>query len=370
MSDNVRARDRFLKALLGKGEPDKIPIWELIINEPVIKALCGDISYMDFIEIMDMDGITVGENQKIEWISSTSYRDEWGIIWGVEPNGLSYPLKGPIKSKKDLKKYSPPDPDASYRLENLEKAIDRFKGERAIVFLGHETFEYSHYLLGGLNRLLYMYFKDPDFVFELSDMISEYKCRVLDRAAIVGADILLTGDDYANRKGPFVSSSMFRKFILPYLKRAVDIAKRRGLPFIKHTDGNIWSIIDMIVSTRIDGLHPIEPAAGMDIMEVKKRYGTRICVIGNIDCSVLLPLRTPSEVEEVVKETIAKVAPGGRYILSSSNSIHPSVKPENFKRMIEVARKYGTYPIDATLIRKYVSKNYYKEIFKWEFYAH
>ena len=363
----MRGRDRFLKALLRKEEPDRVPIWELIINEPVIRSLYGNVSYADFIEIMDLDGVTTGEDQRMEKISPTMYKDEWGIIWGVEPSGLSYPLKGPIKDKRDLKNYQPPDPDAPWRLNTLESLVDRFKGDKAIVFLGHEVFEFSHYLLGGMTKLLLSYYKDQELVQELADLISEYKCRVLHRAAKIGADVLLTGDDYANRSGPFVSPKIFEKFVLPYLKRAVNVAKSHGLPFIKHTDGNILPIIDMIISAGIDGLHPIEPAAGMDIAYVKRRYGDKICIIGNIDCSIVLTLKPPEDVEEVVKETIAKVAPGGGYILSSSNSIHPSVKPENFVRMIKAARRYGRYPINEHLIKNYSRRDYYREMLGWTF---
>jgi uroporphyrinogen decarboxylase len=59
----------------------------------------------------------------------------------------------------------------------------------------------------------------------------------------------------------------------------------------------------------------------------------------------LLPFGTEEEVDAVVKDTIQKVAPGGGYILSSSNSIHPGCKAENVITMFKAAKKYGTYPI-------------------------
>lgn len=92
---------RIMTALQLK-QPDRVPIWELIIDPPVIKALYGDISYADFVEKEGLDGITAGEDQKIEEIDSVTFKDEWGIVWKKEPSGLSYPLEGPIKSEKDL----------------------------------------------------------------------------------------------------------------------------------------------------------------------------------------------------------------------------------------------------------------------------
>ena len=349
--------ERMMLALMRK-EPDRVPIWELIVDPPVIKALYGDISYADFVEKEDLDGITCPEDQKRKDLGGNVYSDEWGIIWKIEPSGLSYPLEGPIKSERDLDKYRPPDPDASWRLKTLEKYVKRFKGKKAIIFLGHETFEFSHYLMGGMDKLLMNYVLKPTLVKRLSEMISEYKCKVLQNAAKVGVDALLTGDDYAGRKGSFMSPAHFRQFVQPYLKRAVNIAKQNNLPFIKHTDGNLKEILDMIIDTGIDALDPIEPMAGMDIGQIKEKYGERICVVGNVDCTEILPRGTKEDVEEAVKETIAKASRGGGHILASSNSIHPAVKPENYKTMIDAARKHGVYPLDPEMVKRYKTHNY------------
>jgi uroporphyrinogen decarboxylase len=349
--------ERTMLALM-RQEPDRVPVWELIIDEPVIKALYGDISYADFVEKEDLDGITCPEDQKTKDLSGDVYRDEWRIVWKIEPSGLSYPVEGPIKSERDLDKYRPPDPDAPWRLRTLEEYVKRFKENKAIVFLGHETFEFSHYLMGGMDKLFMNYVLKPALVKRLSEMISQYKCKVLENAAKVGADALLTGDDYAGRKGSFMSPTHFRQFVQPYLKRAVNIAKQNNLPFIKHTDGNLKEILDMIIDTGIDALDPIEPMAGMDIGQIKERYGERICVMGNVDCTEILPRGAKEDVEEAVKETIAKASGGGGHVLASSNSIHPAVKPENYNTMIDTARKHGVYPLDPEMVKRYKTHNY------------
>jgi len=349
---------------LRREEPDRVPVWELIVDRPVIKALYGDIPYEDFVEREDLDGITVVEDQRLEWLDGRTYRDEWGILWKIEPNGIAYPSGGPISDEKDLGHYDPPDPEAPWRLERLEKMVERFKGKKCIVFLGHEVFEFSHYLLGGMDKLFLAYYLNPDFVRRLSEVIWKYKGRVLERAAEAGADVLLTGDDYATRKGLLMSPGHFREFVLPYLARAVEVAHRHGLPFIKHTDGNLWEVLDDIVGAGIDALDPIEPLAGMDIGEVKAKYGDKIAVVGNVDCSILLPHGTPEQVEEAVKETIAKASPGGGHILASSNSIHPGVRPENYRAMIRAARKFGRYPLDPEMVARYRNRSYMKEILK------
>ncbi|MEM2980907.1 MAG: uroporphyrinogen decarboxylase family protein [Thermoproteota archaeon] len=329
----------------------------MIINEPVIESLLPGKSYVDFVEWAELDGITVFEDQKFEK-NGEYLMDEWGIKWKTISAGVNYPVKGPLREKRDLEEYSPPDPDASWRLKTLEYYVDRFKGEKAIVFLGHEAFEFSHYLVGGLESLFLHYYRNKDFVHRLSEIISQYKCRVIERAVKIGADVVLTGDDYANRKGPLMSVKQFEEFVLPYLKKAIQTAKKLGAPFIKHTDGNLLPVLDMIVNSGIDALDPIEPIAGMDIGEIKEKYGRRIAVIGNVDCSYVLPLGSEMEVEEAVKETIAKASPGGGHIMASSNSIHPAVKPSNYLLMVKLTKKYGQYPIDRNLIEEYGNKKY------------
>ena len=78
---------------------------------------------------------------------------------------------------------------------------------------------------------------------------------------------------------------------------------------------------------------------------MKRRYGERVCVSGNIDCGYTLSEAPVAEVVREVKEAIREAGPGGGYKMMSSNSLHSSVKPENYKAMVETTRAYGTYPL-------------------------
>jgi len=366
--------ERFMTALR-REEPDRVPLWELVINEPTLTAF-GANSLEEFVEMEDLDGICIFEDMRLRPLESEEQEelvwrgrtihggegklvvDEWGIIWGMSEFGIPYPVDGPIKSRDDLKRYEPPNPNDEHRLKSLREAVKRFKGKKAIVFLTHDGFEFPHYLRGGMENLLSDYIEDPYMAHSVAEIVIEYKVRLMQRAIDEGADAVISGDDYATRKGLIMSPKHFREFILPYLKRSIDAAHEKGAYFIKHTDGNIWAILDDLVEAGIDAIDPLEPVAGMDIGEVKAKYGDRIAVIGNVDCSYLLCYGTVDEVVEAVKETIAKASPGGGHILASSNSIHPAVKPELYKAMVETAKEYGRYPIDEKLVAEYRSRNY------------
>jgi len=320
---------------LRREQPDRVPVWELIVNQPVINALYGDITYHDFVE-RELDGVTVVENQRFEDLGDGHYRDEWGIVWQHAAYGSGYAVGDPLRDWDDLAGYRAPDPEADHRLETLQQVIERFGGEKAIVFLGHDTFEFCHYLRG-MDRLLMDFVLHPDRVHQLSRIIIDYKQRVMERALEMGADVGLTGDDYAHRRGPMMSPAHFEEFIQPYLAEIIEVTHRAGAPFVKHTDGNIWPILDLMVDAGIDAIDPLEPIASMDIGEVKRAYGDRLALCGNVDCGELLSRGTPEQVVEAVKETIAKASPGGGHVLASSNSIHPAVRPENYRAMLDAA---------------------------------
>ena len=93
---------------------------------------------------------------------------------------------------------------------------------------------------------------------------------------------------------------------------------------MKHTDGNIMPILDMIVESGIDALNPIEPAAGMDIGYLKEHYGDRVALVGNIDCGHLLCEAPVKEVCRVTRETIKVAAPRRRLPLGQLQQ-HPFV---------------------------------------------
>ena len=353
----MTGRDRMLAALAGE-EPDRVPIWELIINEPTLSAVAGPgAGQADVVERLDLDGLTVFETQQLIPSPQGGVIDEWGIEWGVSEVGVPYPRGHIIENAEDVAAYEPPDPAAEWRLAGLEQAISRFGGEKAVVFLTHDAFEFAANLRG-MDRLLEDFALDPPLVDDLFRQVLGYKKEVLAQALEMGADVVVAGDDYAWRQGPLMSPRHFRRYIQPALTELVKVSHRAGRPFIKHTDGCLWPIMDDLLAAGVDALDPIEPLAGMDIGEVKERLGPGKAVVGNVDCTEILPHGSTEEVVEAVKETIAKGSPGGGHVLASSNSIHPAVKPENYVAMVEAGRRFGRYPLDPELVATYRAKSY------------
>jgi len=339
-------------AALERRQPDRVPYIESVIDQHVMEALLPGCDYFQFNEWLGMD--SVGQNRSswsrdnVEYVDKEKgfFRDKWGVIRAFGPESTPAPVEGPIKRPEDLKTYTPPDPEADDVLGAIPEIVARYKGKKAITALCRDAF-FNPAFLRGMSQFLMDMIENPDLVHELIELTLSHDIRAMQRVVQAGVDVVIFGDDYADKNSTLMSPRHFKEFILPGLKRSVDAAHEAGAYVVKHTDGNIMPILDMIVDTGIDGLNPIEPAAGMDISLLKQRYGHRIALIGNIDCGYLLCQAPVEEVRRVTRETIRVAAPGGGYCLSSSNSIHSSVRPENFMAMIQTWREYRAYPIAA-----------------------
>ena len=163
-----------------------------------------------------------------------------------------------------------------------------------------------------------------------------------------GAELIFAGGDIADNHGPMLPPQHYREFLLPIIKQITNEFHKKGAFVFNSSDGNLWPIADdYFVNSNVDGLMEIQVTAGMDLRRLKKIYGNRLCFTGTVDAQHTLVSGTPEEVAEETRNVIEILAPGGGHILSSSNSIHPGVRPENYFAMLNSARKHGKYPLHA-----------------------
>ncbi len=340
-----------IKAALELREPDTVPLMEWSIAPNVREALfpgCADES--EFAELMGLDGVTAKMPAQLGGVGDLPDRftNQWGVVMARTAEDYA-PVDGPIKSAADLEGYSPPDPDNEENYEGLREVVSRFKGEKFIIWHSRAEFMTACELRGMADFLMDLV-TDPELAHAVLRVVNEYCCRFAVRAIEAGADGVMLGDDWAHNGGPFMSPNQFEEFILPYFRNMVRTCKEAGGYVVKHCDGYVWPLMDMVVEAGIDGMNPIEPTVGMDIGAMKERYGNRICLLGNIDCGSTLSEAPVSQVVAEVKEAIRQAGPGGGYVLMSSNSIHSSVRPENYRAMVEATREFGRYPLDMAAL--------------------
>ena len=362
----MNGRERIITALEVR-EADRVPLYIHGVNEGPIIGLARPITeglpeVKDFRDMTDMekfkivdalflihehygvDGFTAFEIGNEADVDRCHVIDEFGVVFEKSAYGLPVPKGHPLPEAGDLLKYKAPKPLRDYLLL-LDLARDRFKGEKALFWLMRGSFVRTWRLMGMENMMLKM-FDDPDLVHRVSALVLEYNLELLDMLVEAGLDVLVIEDDVADKNFPLISPDQFKEFVNPYNARLVDEAHQKGLKVVRHSDGNLWPILDILLETGYDGLNPLEPQAGMDLARVKEYCGGRICLLGNIDCIDLLPHGTPDQVDEAVKQAIAAAGQGGGLIICSSNSLHPGVDPENCMAMFKAVHKYGRYGRD------------------------
>jgi hypothetical protein len=228
----------------------------------------------------------------------------------------------------------------------LESLLEELGHERMV--MGHadveigSTFDWAETFLIGLVEA-------PDLIHRYLDARLKTTLMLAEAMLERGLHGLHGGYDWASAKGPVFSPRHFRKFVFPRLKQITDLCHRFGVPFVKHTDGNINVLIEDMIAAGVDGFHAIEPRAGMDIAQLKRDYGDRLTLIGNVDCSTVLVDGPGEAVRDATRKVIAVAASGGGFLLSTSNSAHPGVKPEYYLAMLETAREAGVYPSGGNL---------------------
>lgn len=194
--------------------------------------------------------------------------------------------------------------------------------------------------LMGFEQFSLALYDNPDLIEVLFDKIGGLVLSMFEFFATCDrVDVLWYSDDIAYASGLMMSPKVLRTYFFPWLKKIGDLAKSAGKPLIYHTDGILYDVMEDIIACGVDALHPIEPKA-MQLADLKKRYGDRLCLIGHVDVD-LLSRGTPEEVREKVRENIAVAAADGGYIVGSGNSIPDYVKFENYVAMLEAAREFG-----------------------------
>ncbi len=235
--------------------------------------------------------------------------------------------------------------DETLRLIDLvrEKSGDRY----FLLLHGDAT-----YGIPGGDRLF-------DFVYRLADepgqMKNEAAARVekaLAKAEKIkrhgGLDGFALCADYCMNDQPFLSPEQCSEFIMPYLKTLIREYRQMGFYTIKHTDGNIMPIVDQLVDCHPHALHSLDPQGGVDIAEIKKRFGHRVCLIGNVNCG-LIDSGSDAEVMASARYALHAGMPGGGYIFSTSNCVYTGMRLDRYELLLDVWRREGNYPPDKAI---------------------
>jgi uroporphyrinogen decarboxylase len=193
-------------------------------------------------------------------------------------------------------------------------------------------------ILGFEQMLMQMTRSAPEFC-EFVTGIEALNKELIARLASRGINGILLADDIAYNQGVIARPALLRKTIFSSFAEQVAYAHKLGLPVFFHSDGNLSIMLDDIVAVGFDGLQCIEAPAGMDIGEVKRRYGDKLCLWGNLDPAELVEPRSLSELEQAVQRIIAEAGENSGLIFGTSSGLFENMRLDSVKAVYQIAKR-------------------------------
>jgi uroporphyrinogen decarboxylase len=328
----MKPRER-VHAALQHLEPDRVPRFEIWID-----AVLDELGQTDIPSAhvnLGQDCVMMPTRTPPESCAWKTGVDEWGRVWkdGIYVDGV-------VDTEADFRQYSPSLEVADQLFDRAEiQAIRGRYPDHCIIYGSHIGPFTAGYLAMGFERFFVRLVDDPAFVRQLLESRTEWCIAMFRKAVRLGAEVLVLGDDAGHQGGPMVSPRLWREFVLPLHRRIVDEA---DAPVLWHSDGNVRALLPMAVEAGFAGFHGLEPAAGMDLAEVKREFGQHLVLVGNIDVRLLCGTDLEA-VRSEVRRCLATGAAGGGYMLATCNSIFEGMNPIAVAEMFRYEREVGFY---------------------------
>jgi uroporphyrinogen decarboxylase len=343
--------ERYMTALHCK-EPDRVPLGDWHVDQlckeaflgKKIKTLTDEVDFWyaaGFDYILSFSGIPTaieasgGMTFKGDTVH-TAYQQERAREWAIEH-------KGSITNWEEFEKYQWPSVD-DFDLSKWD-IFDKIlpKGMKAILGLGRIFTPV--WMTMGAETFFFSLENNEELVAAIFDKVGKIQLetllRVIEHPCVGG---VFNPDDVAHNSGPMINPRYLRKYLFPWYKKIGEICRQKNLGFAYHGDGDCSEVMDDLINCGFHGFNPVQPNA-MDINEVKKKWGDKLCLIGNINLDSTLTTGNPEDVRAEVYERIRTIGPGGGYMVASSNSITDYVPLENMRALIDATFEFGQYPI-------------------------
>ncbi len=334
-----------LKITLMGGRGYRVPNIEFLVCREIMTQFLGvaELSIADEVEfyyqagydyaitscgLIDVSGV---HNQNFVTAEKQPDLSRGRRVWAEEHTGV-------IQSRADIESYPWPDPETMDYSDFLDKARYLKPGMKLISVLG-KIFT-TTWQLFGFEKFSEMLYDNPSLIHELLARVADIQIRILKKVIpmdFVGA--VCISDDVAYGSGPMVSPIWLKDRIFPFYRQMAEICRSAGKPFLYHSDGDMTSLLETVLETGFNALHPIEPES-MDIDQVRQRVGKQLCLLGNIRVHSLAA-GTPQEIAALVKDRLVRLGYQGAYCVGSSNSIPDYVPLENYKAMLQTSAQYG-----------------------------
>jgi hypothetical protein len=338
-------------ASLHHEEGDRVPIWDFIDNRAIVEHLAPDETdpARAMVKVYHALGIDLCRGYGGAFPESDEGRQgragptEWRISGRTR-----WEVVHPIRSLDDLRAWDPKPPSERDLAEWVQwnREQQRLFEPFTMYVPGAGCGFHATYGAMGLHLFSLAIYEARDDLERVLWAQNEIAVRLARSAAEARlCPIYFIGDDIAYKETTMFSPAFLRQTFIPMLARTIEPLRNAGISVVFHSDGNVMPVLDDLIGAGISGLNPIEPIAGMDIAYLKRRYGKELVLVGNVDCSHVLPLGSVEDVVRATKECIRVASPGGGHFIGSSSEIVPTTPVENTLAFYQTAREFGRYPI-------------------------
>jgi uroporphyrinogen-III decarboxylase len=272
-------------------------------------------------------------------------------VFGVEREGLGYgqPMSHPLAKATIAEVHAYPWPDPSWMdVSLIPQHAEMYEGKYAILGGDWSPFFHDAVDLLGMDLLFLKMYDEPELVDAVLRHLVDYYAGVSQRifeAAASALDIFFIGNDFGTQRGPVMSPSFFRRFLLPHLERLARLGHAYGLKVMMHCCGGYAPLIPQMIEAGLDGLHAVQPSCdGMDLTLLKRSFGDKILFNGAIDSHHVLIQGTPESVREETRKVLDIMKTGGGYVAGASHDYILEETPvENVLAMFDAIAEFGVY---------------------------
>jgi hypothetical protein len=180
-------------------------------------------------------------------------------------------------------------------------------------------------------------YDQPELLHDMMETFARTACAVLDRVTREATvDVLFVHEDMAGRSGPMWGPAQVREFAVPYYRRVWELAGDRGVRlFDQDSDGDMRPVIEPFLEAGVNCMHPLEPAAGMDIVEARRRYADRLAMYGGIDKHVLR--QSKQAIREELEYKMPPLIATGGCMFGLDHRIPRDTPLENYRFYLDAA---------------------------------
>ncbi len=314
------SENRFVKTLR-RTPTDRVPIFEHVIDARFVNHAIGldqrslDLAAEPFARLaryMHMDIVTMGYRSRVPG----------------------------TRTREDLAAMRLADHAEFLRRVDDFLRIQKETGLGVNVYV-HGPFD-STYLSMGYETFFLNLADDMGFIEAMMEVFTEDAVAMVKALIAKGVTTIELVDDIAYAKGLFIRPDIFRRLWMTRMEKILEPIHSSNTPVFFHSDGDARQFIDMVLDLGFLGLNPVEPQCN-DIVALKKEYGERITLMGNLEIGGVLASGTCDEVRREMKRLLEQMMPGYGYVAMSSNSLANCVVPENYVAMVETVLEFGNY---------------------------